>query len=265
MRLTFLGTGTSHGMPVIGCSCRACSSPDGRDARYRASILVEEGGASAVVDAGPEFRLQALRARIGLPGGPPPPEALLLTHAHSDHVNGLDDIRPLTMERVLPVYGERETLDETARRFAYAFRKTQEGGGKPRIELREAPPGGIRIGALGELKAVPVPLLHGSIPALGWRFGRLAYLTDASAIPEGSFRLLEGVEVLVVDGLRTRPHETHFSFGQAIAAARRIGAASTWITHICHEATHEEIEAYCAAEGADVGARPAWDGLCLEL
>lgn len=266
MRLTFLGTGTSHGMPVVGCGCGACSSADPRDARYRASVLVEEEGPAGrsvlVVDAGPEFRLQALRSRIGRPGPRERLDALLLTHAHSDHVNGLDDLRPLTRNRVLPVYGDKDTLAETASRFAYAFRETQAGGGKPRIELLEPPEGGVDFGAL---RAVPVPVLHGRIPILGWRFGALAYLTDASSIPEASFGLLAGVEVLVVDGLRARPHETHFSFAEAIEAARRVGARRTWLTHICHESTHAEIEEYCAREGADVGARPAWDGLELEV
>jgi len=262
MRFTFLGTGTSHGVPVIGCSCRACSSRDPRDARYRSSAMVEAGGTMVVIDAGPEFRLQALRAGIGAEGGPPRPEALLLTHAHTDHIAGLDDVRPLTRDRVLPVYGDAGTLAETRLRFSYAFRETQVGGGKPRIELREATAEGV---ALDGLRALPIPVLHGGLGILGWRFGKLAYITDASAIPEASFALLEGVEVLVVNGLRKRPHETHFSFDQAIASARRVGARETWITHICHDATHAEIEEYCAEAGADVGARPAYDGLVLEL
>lgn len=262
MRLTFLGTGTSHGVPVIGCSCHTCTSRDPRDVRYRSSIMVESDGAMAIVDAGPEFRLQALRVGIGVEGGPRRPEALLLTHAHTDHIAGIDDVRPLTRERVLPVYGNAGTLAETAERFSYAFRDTQPGGGKPRIELREVSAAGVKLGGL---VALPVPVLHGSLSILGWRFGSLAYITDASSIPESSFDILEGIEILIVNGLRVRPHETHFSFAEAIEAARRIGARETWLTHICHDYSHVEIEAYCAAHGADVGARPAYDGLVLEL
>jgi phosphoribosyl 1,2-cyclic phosphate phosphodiesterase len=260
MRVLFLGSGTSFGVPVIGCGCPVCASSDPRDKRYRASILIEERGADGsattlVVDAGPEFRLQALRARITRL------DALLLTHAHADHVGGLDDVRPLTRERVLPVYGNAETLAETRERFGYIFRETQKGGGKPRIELKQAE-GPIRI---GELEAVPVPLRHGRLPILGWRMGRFAYITDCSELPESSLPLLEGVETLVVNGLRREPHETHFSLAQGIEAARRIGARSTWLTHMNHESTHERLEEYCAERGADVGARPAWDGLELEV
>jgi phosphoribosyl 1,2-cyclic phosphate phosphodiesterase len=260
MRVLILGTGTSYGVPVIGCACPVCLSPDPRDRRYRASILIEardaDGRASAVVvDAGPEFRLQALRAGISRL------DALLLTHAHADHLNGLDDVRPLTTRSVLPVYGNAETLAETKERFAYIFRETQVGGGKPRIELREA------LGPVmaGGMSLVPVPIAHGALPILGWRTGKFAYITDCSQLPESSLPLLEGVEILVVNGLRRKPHSTHFSLEQGIEAARRIGARRTWLTHMNHESTHAELEEYCAARGADVGARPAWDGLEIEV
>jgi phosphoribosyl 1,2-cyclic phosphate phosphodiesterase len=254
MRVLFLGSGTSFGVPVIGCGCPVCASPDPRDRRYRASILIESEGASVVVDAGPEFRLQALRAGVSRL------DALLLTHAHADHINGLDDVRPLTSSRVLPVYGNAEALAETRERFAYIFRKTQEGGGKPRIDLRLAERGVDIAG----LRFVPVPVLHGILPILGWRAGSFAYITDCSALPEASLPLLEGVETLVINGLRREPHETHFSLDQAMEAARRIGARRTWLTHMNHESTHAELEDYCAARGRDVGARPAWDGLEFE-
>jgi phosphoribosyl 1,2-cyclic phosphate phosphodiesterase len=255
MRVVFLGSGTSFGVPVIGCSCPVCRSSDPRDRRYRASILIESGGSSVVVDAGPEFRLQALRAGISSL------DALLLTHAHADHVNGLDDVRPLTAKRVLPVYGNAETLAETRERFAYIFRETQFGGGKPRIDLRMAD-GTVRAGGLS---IVPVPIRHGVLPILGWRTGAFAYITDCSEIPETSLPLLAGVEVLVITGLRREPHATHFSIDQGIAAARHIGARRTWLTHMNHESTHAALEAYCAKAGADVGARPSWDGLEIEI
>ncbi len=245
---------------MIGCSCHVCASTDPRDRRYRASILVESQSAggiasSVVIDAGPEFRLQALRAGISRL------DALLLTHAHADHINGLDDVRPLTIDDVLPVYGNAETLAETRERFAYIFRETQLGGGKPRIELR------LAVGPViaGGMTFVPVPVRHGELPILGWRTGSFAYITDCSELPESALALLRGVEVLVINGLRREPHATHFSLDQGMEAARRVGAARTWLTHMNHESTHAELEDYCAAFGADVGARPAWDGLEFEV
>ncbi len=207
-----------------------------------------------MVDAGPEFRLQAIRAGIARL------DALLLTHAHADHISGLDDVRPLTSESVLPVFGNAETLAETRERFAYIFRETQVGGGKPRIELKLAE-GPLSAGSLG---LVPIPVRHGELPILGWRTGGFAYITDCSELPDSSMSLLEGVEVLVINGLRREPHATHFSLEQGIEAARRIGAKRTWLTHMNHESTHAELEEFCAKVGADVGARPAWDGLELE-
>jgi phosphoribosyl 1,2-cyclic phosphate phosphodiesterase len=260
MRITFLGSGTSFGVPVIGCDCHVCTSRDPRDRRYRASILIQSRdaygvGTAVAIDAGPEFRLQALRARITRL------DALLLTHAHADHIGGLDDVRPLTLDRPLPVYGNAETLAETRERFGYIFRETQEGGGKPRIELKAAE-GAFRVGAL---EIVSVPILHGRLPILGWRTGKFAYITDCSQLPESSLPLLAGVETLVINGLRREPHATHFSIDQGIAAAKLIGARRTWLTHMNHESTHAELEEYCAAHGAEVGARPAWDGLRFEV
>lgn len=256
MRVTFLGTGTSHGIPVIGCGCAVCSSGDPRDNRFRSSILVEEDGIAILVDAGPEFRLQALRARMTRL------DAVLVTHAHADHVHGLDDIRPLARDRPMPVHADAPAVAELRERFAYAFRGGQEGGGKPRIELHVVSGKPIRIGSL---EVLPLPLLHGELSVTGWRFGSFAYLTDCSAIPEDTWPLLAGVRVAALDALRFRPHATHLSIDGAIETARRAGFERTWLTHICHDASHADIEAHCRERGVEVGAAPAWDGLSLEL
>lgn len=255
MKIKVLGSGTSHGVPVIGCGCRVCRSEDPRDARTRASILVEWGQARLLVDAGPEFRLQALRAGIDRL------DAVLITHAHADHIHGMDDLRPLCTGTALPVLGNGTAIGEFVARFDYVFRPTQKGGGKPQFAPRvvEGP------FEAGGRPVVPVPVKHGGLDILGYRMGDFAYLTDTSAIPEASFPLLAGVRHLMIDGLRFKPHPTHFSIDQAVDAARRIGASRTWITHICHDATHAELEEYLRAKsrpGAEVAA--AWDGLEIE-
>lgn len=256
MNAVFLGTGTSHGVPVVGCSCPVCRSRDPRDSRYRASLLVRgDGGERILVDPGPEFRLQALRAGIDRL------DAVLVTHAHADHIHGLDDVRPLTREGVLPVWADRRAREELAVRFSYAFDPPQPGGGVPRILLREMPPDGIRVGGV---EVRPVPILHGILPILGYRFGTFAYLTDCSEIPESSLALLEGVEILAIDGLRARPHPTHFSLSEAAEAARSLKVREAWIIHICHDHSHLELETLCAElSSPDCTVRPAWDGMEL--
>ncbi len=256
MRINFLGTGTSHGIPVIGCACPVCISADPRDARYRASILVESGTTSILVDAGPEFRLQAIRAHLKRL------DAVLVTHAHADHVHGLDDLRPLAEEAPIPVWCDKAAVDEIHERFAYAFRTSQKGGGKPRIDLHETSGKAFMVGVL---EVLPLPLLHGNLGVTGWRIGDFAYLTDCSAIPDSTWPLLAGVKVAAIDALRFRPHCTHFSVDEALAAARRIGLSRTWLTHICHDASHAELEAWCRGHGEDVGAMPAWDGLGIQV
>jgi phosphoribosyl 1,2-cyclic phosphate phosphodiesterase len=267
MKLVVLGSGTSHGIPVVGCGCPVCRSEDPRDKRMRASLYVEgAGGERAVIDTGPEFRLQALRAGISRL------DALFLTHSHADHVHGLDDLRPLCYERPIPVYGNRPTLEELRERFSYVFKQTQQGGGKPRITL-EAAQGPVRIGAL---IFTPVPVKHGDLNILGWKItqgGRegapAVYLTDVSHIPQSSLDLIHEPAALFIGGLRDRPHETHFTFSQALSVARDLGAKQTCLTHICHEHSHRDIEEYCRAfqeqSGASGTMGPAYDGLELVL
>lgn len=273
MELILLGTGTSHGIPVIGCGCGVCRWEDVRDTRYRSSLYIEgKAGERILVDAGPEFRLQALREGIlSL-------DALLLTHAHADHIHGLDDVRPLTREKELPVYGNGPAIRELRERFSYIFRETQRGGGKPHLHTLVAE-GAFR---LGELTIRPVPVKHGDLDILGWVFeeeGRkAAYVTDASAVGEEARRLLTGTEVLILGALRMRPHSTHMTFAQAADLAAELGARRTYLTHLCHEHAHREIEALCGSlrlrgRGSAAGERieaepalePAWDGLRIRL
>jgi phosphoribosyl 1,2-cyclic phosphate phosphodiesterase len=272
MKLIVPGSGTSHGIPVVGCGCPVCRSGDPKDKRMRASLYIEgDGGERVVIDTGPEFRLQAIRTGITRL------DAVLLTHAHADHVHGLDDVRPLSVERPLPVYGNRNTIEEVRERFAYVFRKTQRGGGKPQIALREA----FRPLSIGSLLFTPIPVKHGEINILGWRIdGKggtgpageqgAVYLTDTSAIPLKSRPLIGRPQVLIIGGLRMRPHATHFSFEEALGAAAETGARRVFLTHICHDYTHREINRYCrdfiAARGLeDVSMEAAWDGMELEV
>lgn len=256
MRIRFLGTGTSHGVPVLGCACAVCRSSDPRDARYRSSALIEGGGGEILlIDAGPEFRLQALRAGLTRL------DAVLVTHAHADHIHGLDDVRPLTRGKPLPVYASRNDVEEIRRRFSYAFGHGQEGGGKPRLELLTAG-GDISVGTM---RVVAIPLTHGERPILGFRAGGFAYLTDCSAVPGSSMRLLDGLDLLVVDALRLRPHPTHFSIGEALDLARALRPGRVLLTHICHDLGHEAIQAHCDAAGLPFPAGPAYDGLEVDL
>jgi phosphoribosyl 1,2-cyclic phosphate phosphodiesterase len=227
----------------------------------RASLLIEgDGGERVVIDTGPEFRLQALRANISSL------DAVFLTHAHADHVHGLDDVRSLSRDREIPVYGNAKTMAELRERFAYVFQNTQRGGGKPRITLNIAD----RPVSVGGLTLTPVPVIHGALNILGWRISEAGkqpfavYLTDTSAIPESSLALIRRPELLIVGGLRERRHETHFNFEQALGAGAEIGAGRVCLTHICHSHFHRDIEEYCRrfrdAHGpAETAMEPAYD------
>jgi phosphoribosyl 1,2-cyclic phosphate phosphodiesterase len=256
MKITFLGTGTSHGVPMIGCACATCRSTDPRDSRLRPSIYVEaapnDAGAKLLVDAGPDLRQQALRHRIGRV------DAILFTHGHADHILGIDDVRRFNavMDGPMPCYGDAATLDDIRRTFGYAFAPpAAKGGGLPQLDLRE-----IRSPVtVGDLEIRPVPLFHGDRPILGFRFGNAAYLTDCSRLADEAWGMLGGLDVLVLDALRERPHPTHFSLSEAIDTAARIGAARTFFTHMCHDLAHASTSARLPA-----GMALAYDGLILE-
>ena len=253
-RVTFLGTGTSHGVPMIGCACPVCRSSDPRDRRLRPSIYLDVfDGPAILVDTATDLRQQALTHDLTRV------DALLFTHSHADHVMGLDEVRRFNvlMGTPLPVFADAATAAELRRVFAYAFAPAQaKGGGVPQLALTEID-GPFDVGGV---EVVPVPLLHGAQPILGFRFGRFAYLTDCSSIPEPSFALLRDLDVLVVDALRHRQHPTHFTVAEATAAARRIGAPQSYFTHICHDLPHAETSA-----NLPEGMALAHDGLVLEI
>jgi len=259
MRIRFLGTGTSHGVPVLGCSCPVCTSTDTRDNRYRSSVLVEgDAGELVLIDAGPEFRLQGLRAGLSRL------DAVLVTHAHADHVHGLDDVRPLTRGNPLPVYASKADADEIRLRFSYAFAHGQEGGGKPRLKLLDVD-GAEGIITVGTLRIKAVPVMHGDRRILGFRIGGFAYLTDCSRVPESSKSLLQELDLLVLGALRLRPHPTHFSVDEALELAKQLHPARLLLTHICHDLTHAALEEHCNTAGLPFPSGPAWDTLTVEL
>ena len=249
--LTFLGTGTSNGIPMIGCRCPVCRSPDPRDRRSRSSAVVRDGGRVYLIDTATELRLQALA--LGLDRV----DAILMTHPHADHTGGFDDLRRFNelIGHHLPVYADPGTAAALRERFAYAFVDQYPFyGGKPDLTLHEV--GGPF--APFDREIVPIPVLHGRLPILGYRFGDLAYVTDAKTIPDESIALLRGVDVLVLNGLRRAPHPTHLSIPEAVAFAQLIGPRETYLTHISHEASHADASAALPA-----GVWVAYDGLTV--
>jgi phosphoribosyl 1,2-cyclic phosphate phosphodiesterase len=238
---------------MIGCECATCRSLDPRDNRLRPSIFVQSGDTHVLVDAGPDLRTQALRHGVTRV------DAILFTHGHADHILGMDDVRRFNaaMTEPMPCYGDARTLEDIRKTFHYVFDPhTPKGGGLPKLDLRLID-GPIRIADLG---IQPIPLWHGVRPILGFRFDRFAYLTDCNRLDEAAWPLLEGLDTLVLDALRDTPHPTHFSLGEAIEAARRIGARRTFFTHMCHHLAHESTNARLPA-----GMALAYDGLVLEM
>jgi phosphoribosyl 1,2-cyclic phosphate phosphodiesterase len=240
---------------MIGCECDVCRSTDPRDQRFRTSIVVESRrGTVVLVDTTPDLRMQALRQRMRRL------DAVLYTHAHADHIAGLDDVRRFNavMQRAMPIYGGATTLAEIRQRFGYIFDpRTPRGGGLPELRLWTIGGGAFCV---DDLEIVPVPIMHGSRQIFGFRFGPFAYLTDCNAIPEASLPLLKDLEVLVLDALRPKPHPTHFSLSEAVDMAGRLGAGQTYFTHMTHDLGHA---ATCAALPA--GMALAYDGLSLEF
>jgi len=252
MRVTLLGTGTSTGVPVIGCRCAVCTSSDPRNRRLRPGVRLELPAGTAIVDTPTDLRQQALAHDLQRV------DAVLYTHGHADHVLGLDELRVFNFRQgaAIPCYGPPSALAAIRRTFAYAFEEGQEGGGKPRVEL--LPLDDAPFALLGA-EVLPVPVRHGDLEVFGYRLGPFAYVTDVSFIPESSFARLAGVEVLVLGALRFRPHATHFSIPEAIVAAQRIGARRTLFTHLAHDVDHS------ASGELPAGVELAHDGLVLDF
>jgi phosphoribosyl 1,2-cyclic phosphate phosphodiesterase len=253
LTLTVLGSGTSVGVPTIGCDCKVCRSDDPRDRRLRPSVALRWGDHTVVIDTGPDFRQQALTHNIRRL------DAVLFTHAHADHIFGLDDLRPISFfqKGPIPVWGSEATLTVVRRVFSYAFQEAPSQSSRPKLATCafDGDPFCVH-----DLEFTPIPVRHGSGPCHGFRFGRNAYLTDHSEIPEESLAKLEGLEVLFLDALRYKPHPTHSSVDESLRLVERLRPKRAFFTHIGHDLGHARAESLLPD-----GVRLAYDGLELAL
>jgi phosphoribosyl 1,2-cyclic phosphate phosphodiesterase len=257
MRLTFLGTGTSFGVPQIGCGCAVCRSSDPRDKRTRSGAIVEAGGSAILIDTPPELRLQLIA------NGRSSIDAVVYTHEHADHVNGIDDLRMFSVRqrRPLPIFGPPETLARLQSSFSYIFDdevRPYEGTSKPALEMHAIEPG--RAVSVAGVTMLPLAFRHGHLRVFGYRFGNLAYITDVKAVPGTEREQLQGLDVLVLNALWWRPHPTHLSIAEAVQTAQALGARRTYLTHLTHETGHAALAAELPA-----GICPAYDGLTVEV
>lgn len=288
MELTFLGTGTSNGVPVIACNCKVCKNHNPKDKRYRASVYIHTNDNKYIlIDIGPEFRLQAIKHKIKTI------DALLLTHSHADHLHGIDDLRSFSSmcfkrteanahffdAPATPIYTNKTAIDDVTVRFNYFFNIPKEGGGHAKVELKEVSSESFMI---GNTMITPIPMKHGHLDTTGWLLTEtdssgnkksIAYLTDCSYISDESIQLIKNncgtLEHLIIDGLRIKPHSTHFSYLQAMEAAHKIGAKQVWITHLTHHNGHNETRKYLKKHvndfpGLTKHISPAWDGLKIK-
>jgi phosphoribosyl 1,2-cyclic phosphate phosphodiesterase len=251
-RLTVLGSGTSMGVPTIGCTCAVCRSTDPLDRRTRPSVLIEYGGKFVLIDTTPDFREQAIRENIAQV------DAVLYTHTHADHILGLDDLRPLSYHRAgkIPLYARPESAEFIRNMFRYIFDADYKFGGLAQVELKPVDKTFELFGANVE----PIPVIHGDTEIYGFRLGSMAYLTDFSSVPESSLAMLQDLDVLFLDALRYKPHPTHSTVQQSLKIAEQVGAKRVFFTHICHDLPHQATNAQLPAH-----VRLAHDGMKLEF
>lgn len=253
MKITLLGTGTSQGVPMIGCPCEVCQSMDYRDKRLRVAVHIEVSGNSFVIDTGPDFRQQMLRERINKL------DAVLLTHSHKDHLAGLDDVRAFNylQKKDMPIYGIKQTLTQVRSEFYYAFEDLKYPG-TPQIQLHEIDENDFVVNGV---TITPLPVFHLHMPVFGFRIGNFSYITDANQIPDQTFEKLKGTEILVLNALQKESHPSHFTLSEAVHVAQKIGAPQTYFTHMSHRlGLHKNIEKELPKSIA-----LAYDGLSLTL
>jgi len=257
VRLTFLGTGTSFGIPQIGCRCAVCTSTDPRDRRNRTGVVIEADGATILVDTPPELRVALLAAGVGSV------DAVLYTHDHADHTHGIDDLRALSGHHrgTVPIYGPADALERMRLKFDYIFdphARPIPGSSRPDVTLNALEPGAeTRVAGL---RVLPLRFPHGPSDVFGYRIGPLAYLTDVKVVPAAERATLRELDVLVLNALFHRSHPTHLSIPEAVETARAIGARRTYLTHLTHETSHAALLAELPE-----GVEPAYDGLAVEI
>ena len=252
LRLTVLGSGTSMGVPTLACHCDVCTSNDPHDRRTRPSVLLSYHGRNVVIDTTPDFRSQALRA------GLEHLDAILYTHAHADHILGLDDIRPFNLKQnsAIPIFASEDTLAILRRTFAYIFAPAPLESSLPQVELNAIDGAFELFGA----QIIPFPARHGSVTVYGFRIGSLAYLTDFNTVPQASKDLLRGLDHLILDALRYTPHPMHSTVEQSLALVRELAPRHAWFTHICHDLGQAATNAQLPQN-----VRLAYDGLVFEV
>lgn len=254
LRITVLGSGTSTGVPSVACDCSTCRSSDPRDKRLRTSLLVQSGTTTIIIDTSPDFRQQMLTHNVMHI------DAVVFTHHHFDHIGGFDDIRPYNFrdQKPLPIYAMQKTVDVLMSTFPYAFQEPEQiGGGVPQVDIHCIDDQPFTI---GDITLVPIPMMHGKIRVNGYRIGPMAYCTDTNFIPDSSMGLLMGLEVLILDGLRWKTHNTHYTIDEALSVVDQLKPRMTYLTHIAHQVEHSVGDKYLPPH-----VRLAWDGLQLEF